>query len=244
MQRALTLYSTTVGKKVAMALSGAILLGFTIVHMAGNMNLFAGQEAFDGYAAKLREMPILLWTARIGLIFAFLTHVFAAAMLFFKNSAARSIPYKKKKDIARDYAAKTMYLSGPILFFYVLFHLAHMTFAQTFGLYEWSETSPYDNLVHGFQHWVIIAPYVLGVLALGLHLFHGIFSAFQSMGINHPQYNHLRRDLAIGLATLLTIGNLSFPFAVKMGYVRASDDAGASDFGESGSLPPLPIPLP
>jgi succinate dehydrogenase / fumarate reductase, cytochrome b subunit len=240
MQRALTLSSTTVGKKVAMALSGAILVGFTIVHMLGNLQLYEGKEVFDGYAEKLQSMKIVLWTARIGLLFAVLTHIVAAAALFFKNSAARQVAYAKKKDIARDYAAKTMYLSGPVLLFYILFHLAHMTLGQTAGLYEWTN-SPYDNLVHGFQYWPVIVPYVLGTLALGLHLFHGIFSAFQSLGVNHPQYNHLRRDLAIGLATLLTIGNLSFPVACKLGYVRASDDQGAADFGDSGSMPMLPI---
>ena len=146
----------------------------------------------------------------------------------------------RRSATSRDYAAKTMYLSGPVLLFYVLFHLAHMTFGVTAGYYEWTE-SPYDNLVHGFQHWPIIIPYVLGVLSLGMHLFHGIHSAFQSMGANHPKYNHLRHDLAIGIATLLTIGNLSFPVAVKMGQVRASDDAGAADFGDSGSIPTLPI---
>lgn len=244
MQRALTLYSTTVGKKVAMALSGAILVGFTIVHMAGNMNLFAGEEAFNGYAEKLHAMPALLWTARIGLIFAFLTHIVSAAMLWAKNSSARPVPYKKKKDIARDYAAKTMYLTGPTLLFYVLFHLAHMTAGKTFGLYEWQDGNPYANLVHGFQYWWIIVPYVLGVLSLGLHLFHGIHSAFQSMGANHPKYNHLRTDLAIGLATLLTIGNLSFPVAAKLGKFPIAGEDNSAEMGTSGSVPPLPIPLP
>ncbi len=242
MQRALTLYSTSVGKKVAMALSGAILVGFAIVHFAGNLNLYAGPEAFNGYAAKLREIPALLWAARLALLFAFGTHLVTYVALLLKNKHARPTAYAKKKDMAQDFASKTMYLTGPMLFFFVLYHLAHMTFGQTFGAYEWVEENPYDNLVHGFQQWPVVIPYVLGVLALGTHIFHGIFSAFQSIGANHPQYNHLRRDLAVGIATLITLGNLSYPISVQLGYVKASDAAAtAQDFGDSGTLPPLPI---
>lgn len=217
MQRALTLYSTSIGKKVAMALSGVILVGFTVVHLAGNINLYFGPEAFDGYAAKLREYMPLLWTARVVLLAAVSVHIVSAFQLFLKKRQARPVPYAKKKDVASDYATKTMYWSGPILLFYIAFHLMHMTFGVAMGLYEWNETSPYLNLVHGFQHWQIVLPYVLGVLALGTHLFHGIFSMFQSVGASHPKYDHLRRDLAIGLATLLTIGNLSFPASVMAG---------------------------
>lgn len=243
MQRALTLYSTSIGKKVAMALSGAILVGFAIVHFAGNMNLYAGPEAFNGYAAKLQEIKALVWIVRIALLFAFGTHFVTYVSLMVKNRQARPTRYAKKKDLAQDYASKTMYLTGPMLLFFVLYHLAHMTFGQTFGAYEWVEGNPYDNLVHGFQHLPVALPYVLGVLCLGLHIFHGIFSAFQSIGANHPKYNHLRRDLAIGIATLITIGNLSFPISVQMGWVKASDDAEtAVGFGDSGTVPPLPLP--
>jgi len=245
MQRALTLYSTTIGKKVAMALSGVILLGFTVAHLAGNMNVYLGQEALDGYAAKLREYPGLLWTARLALLFAVSVHIISAAMLFAKKRQARPVPYAKKRDIASDYAAQTMYWSGPILLFYILFHLAHMTFGVTVHLYEWTD-SVYLNMIHGFQHWQIILPYVLGVLALGTHLFHGIFSMFQSVGASHPKYDHLRRDLAVGLATLLTLGNLSFPVAVQLGWfneVPGVVDESAVDVaeGDADTNPPADL---
>jgi len=235
MQRALTLYNTTVGKKAAMAASGVILLGFTVGHLYGNLKAFWGAQAYNDYAAGLRDIPALLWGVRLALLFAVSVHIASAAMLWGRNRNARPDRYAKKKDLATDYAAKTMYLSGPILLFYILFHLAHLTFGgEIFGFqgedgagalfgidgYVFNRHNPYNNMVMGFQHWPVVVPYVLGVLALGTHLFHGIWSMFQSIGANHPKYNHLRRDAAIALAVFLTLGNLSFPIAVQLGYLE------------------------
>ncbi|MEM9067702.1 MAG: succinate dehydrogenase cytochrome b subunit [Myxococcota bacterium] len=229
MQKALTLYSTTIGKKAAMAASGVILLGFTVGHLTGNLKVYAGPEEYNEYARWLRTVPALLWGARFALIFSFLVHINSAFQLWRRKNEARPSRYAKKVDIATDYAAKTMYYSGPILLFYVVFHLAHLTFGgmlfgegPIFGIegYEWEPSNPYNNMVRGFQHWPVVVPYVLGVIALGIHLFHGIWSMFQTFGANHSKYNHLRRDLAIGLAALLTLGNLSFPIAVMAGYLE------------------------
>lgn len=240
MQRALTLYSTSIGKKVVMALSGAILAGFTVGHFLGNCNLYLGPEAFNGYAEKLASMPYLLWPVRALLLFSVTAHLVSAIMLMIRNRQARPQRYKVTKDQAQDYAAKTMYLTGPMLFFFIVYHLAHMTFGQTFGVYEWEPNNPYNNLVRGFQQWPVVIPYMLGVISLGLHLFHGIYSAFQSMGLSHPQYDHLRRDLAIGVATLITIGNLMFPIMVQLGKVAPSDAAADLEgFGDSGTINPL-----
>lgn len=239
MQRAVTLYSTTIGKKAVMAVSGAILFGFTIVHLIGNLNVYAGPEAFNGYAEMLHSMPKLLWTARIVLIGAVLAHILSAFLLWRTNANARPVAYAKKKNIADGYAKRTMYLSGPILLFFIVYHLAHLTFGQTFGLYQWNPESPYDNLVHGFQLWPVVIPYVLGNIALGFHLFHGIFSMFQSVGASHPKYDQLRRDLAVGMATLLTLGNLSIPAMVMANWVPATDDTIQFDVsGNPGGLVP------
>lgn len=229
MERALTLSKTTIGKKVAMAAAGVVMLGFSIGHLSGNLKAFAGAEAFNDYAAWLRTMPALLWTARIVLAGAFLTHTAAAYALWARNRAARPNRYAVKKDIATDYAAKTMYLTGPILFFYVLFHLAHLTLGglifgdgSLLGIegYTFDHQNPYNNMVSGFQHWPVIVPYAIGVIALATHLFHGIWSLFQTIGANHPKYNQLRRDLAIGLAVLIGVGYLSLPAAAWLGYLE------------------------
>ena len=220
MQKALTLYQTTIGKKAVMALSGLILFGFVIGHLLGNLQVYHGAYTFNSYANGLRNLPALLWIARFALIFAVLAHLRSAFELWSRNKAARPTPYARPpKDLATYYAAKTMYWTGPILLLFIAYHLAHLTGGWTGGLYPYDPTNPYNNLVHGFQHWYISAIYILGNLALGTHLFHGIWSMFQSIGANHPRYNHWRRYLAVGAAILITAGNLSFPIAVMAGFV-------------------------
>ena len=229
MERALTLTNTTIGKKALMAVSGVVMLGFTIGHLSGNLKAFASAESLNEYAEWLRSMPAVLWGTRLAIGGALVVHLWSAYSLWARNRGARTTRYAKKKDLATDYAAKTMYWSGPILFFYIVFHLMHLTLggmifgdSAMFGIegYVWEEGNVYNNMVRGFQHWLIFIPYVLGVLALGFHLFHGIWSAFQTVGLNHTRYNHLRRDLAIGLAVLLTVGFLSIPFAVLFGILE------------------------
>ena len=230
--KALTLYSTSIGKKAVMAVSGVIMLGFAVGHLSGNLKAYAGPEEFNEYSAWLHSIPALLWGTRLALLFAFTAHIASAFSLWTRNRAARKSRYQKKVDVATDYAAKTMYMTGPILLFYVLFHLAHLTLggklfgdAAMFGIegYTWEDSNPYNNMVRGFQHWPIVIPYVLGVLALGTHLFHGIWSMFQTFGASHPRYDQLRRDLAIGLAALLTLGFLSLPIAVQAGYLEPTN---------------------
>lgn len=229
MQRTVTLLNSSIGKKALMAASGVMLLGFTIVHLTGNLNAYAGPEKYNEYARWLRTMPLTLLAARIVLAGVFAVHVASAYSLWKRNSEARAGRYAKSVDLATDYAAKTMYYSGPILLFYVVFHLVHLTWggmifgdSNLLGIegYTWEVSNPYNNMVRGFQHWPVVIPYVLGTLALGVHLFHGIWSMFQSLGANHPKYNTYRRDIAIGIAALLTIGNLSFPVAVYFGYLE------------------------
>ncbi|HSN84753.1 MAG TPA: succinate dehydrogenase cytochrome b subunit [Polyangiales bacterium] len=213
MQRALTLHQTTIGKKVIMALSGVILVGFTFGHFLGNLNLYRGPEALNGYAEFLRSLPALLWTARVVLLFAVGAHIASAYSLWSRNRKARSSHYKNRKDLATDYAARTMYWSGPILLLYIIYHLLHLTILPA------HPGDVYRNVVEGFQNPLISGVYIVGNLALGFHIFHGIFSAFQTLGINHPRFNAYRRDLAIAICAVITIGNLSFPISVLAGLV-------------------------
>lgn len=234
MERALTLTKTTIGKKVLMALSGIMMLGFSVGHLSGNLKAFASAQAFNDYAAWLRTMPTLLWAARIGLLVAFGVHIASAASLWARNRAARPNRYAKKKDLATDYAAKTMYWSGPILFFYIIFHLAHLTLggaifgdSAVFGIegYTFDPHNPYNNMVKGFQYWPLVVVYALGVVSLATHLFHGIWSMFQTLGANHKRYNPFRRDVAIGLAVLLGVGFLSIPIAVQAELLEPTNQA-------------------
>lgn len=213
MQRALTLHQTTIGKKVIMALSGVIIVGFTIGHFLGNLNLYLGPEAMNGYAEKLQSLPPLVWGTRLVLLFAVAAHIWAAVSLWARNLKARGARYEKRKDLATDYAARTMYWSGPILFLFVVFHLLHFTILPA------HPGDVYRNVVEGFQIPVIAGVYIAGNVALGFHIFHGIFSAFQTLGASHPRYDTYRRDAAIAISATITIGNLSFPISVLAGLV-------------------------
>lgn len=213
MQRALTLHHTTVGKKVIMAISGFVIVGFTVGHFLGNLNLYLGPEALNGYAAKLHSLPALVWGTRLVLLVAFSAHIASAFSLWGRNRRARGSRYEKNKDLATDYAARTMYWSGPILLLYLVYHLLHFTILPA------HPGDVYRNVVEGFQNPLVAGVYVVGNVALGFHIFHGIYSAFQTLGANHPRFNSYRRDFAIALAALVTLGNLSFPITVLTGIV-------------------------
>jgi succinate dehydrogenase / fumarate reductase cytochrome b subunit len=215
----LKIHQTTVGKKAIMALSGIALFGFVLVHFAGNLTLYAGPEAMYNYAKGLRTVPALLWVARLGLLAAAVAHIVTSFQLTQRNKAARPQRYHQQKDLATNYAAKTMILSGPILAFYLLFHLAHLTFGVAPG-YEHDPYNVYNNVVQSFSIPWISAIYIAGNLCLGVHLFHGVWSLFQSLGLNHPRYNPLRRHAASAFAALITVGNVGFPVAVMLGLVQ------------------------
>lgn len=213
MQRALTLHQTTIGKKVIMALSGAVFVGFVIGHFLGNLNLYLGPEALNGYAETLKSLGPILWIARIVLLLALLVHVGSAFSLWSRNRAARKSRYKQHKDLATDYAARTMYWTGPILLLFIIAHLLHFTIVPAYP------GDVYRNVVEGFSNPLVASFYIAANVALGFHLFHGIYSAFQTLGANHPRYNSLRRDVAIAITAAITLGNISFPISVLAGFV-------------------------
>jgi succinate dehydrogenase / fumarate reductase cytochrome b subunit len=211
---------STVGLKIIMAVTGIILVGFLIVHFLGNALIFVGPEAINGYSAVLHRNQELLWVARLVLLSSIFLHIYAAFNLYAKNSSARPQRYKVKRDMATNYAAHTMMLSGPILLGFVLYHLAHLTFGFTPGPYAHSHDDVYSNLVHGFRIWWVAALYIGSMIALGGHLFHGTWSMFQSLGLNHPSYNLRLRRIALGITLLVVIGNISIPLTVLLGIVR------------------------
>ena len=128
MQKTLALYDTTIGKKAVMAVTGLVLYGFVIGHMLGNLQIFLGREAINAYAAFLKGTPALLWGTRIALLVSTVLHVHAAVSLVSRSAEARQAGYRSKKNAATTYAATTMKFGGPALLFFILFHLAHLTF--------------------------------------------------------------------------------------------------------------------
>jgi len=220
MQRALTLYQSSIGKKVAMAASGVVIVGFSIGHLLGNLQVYMGPEQFNGYAEALKSNLPLLWGTRTVLLLAFGAHIYTGIQLGLTKKAARPVPYKVAPSIEADVASKSMYLSGPFLLLFLIFHLLTLTLGVTFGALDFDAHDAYTNMVGGFGHWWVSVLYIAGMVALGLHLFHGVYSIFQSLGLNHPRYNAFRRDLAIGVATLVSLGNISFPVMVLTGWLH------------------------
>ena len=217
---ALSLTHTTIGKKVVVAITGAALFGFVVAHLLGNLLLFAGPEAMNAYAATLASQPALLWTARIFLLVAVVAHIGLTLQLAGRNAGARPRRYQhERKDRVTSPAAKTMAYSGPLLFAFIVFHLAHLTAGTTLGLYEHSSTDVYGNVVNSFRIWWISAIYIFANIMLGLHLFHGGWSLTQTFGLAHPKYDPLRKRLATGLAVFVAGGNCFIPIAVLLGLV-------------------------
>ena len=218
---AITFYGTTIGKKVAMAVSGLVVVGWLLAHMLGNVTIFAGREAVNHYAALLAENPALLWGQRFVVLAALGTHVHAALSLLAHNNSARPVAYSRRKDLATNYAALTMKYGGITLLLYLGYHLAHLTLGVSGAPFVKGDV--YNNLVLGFQNPLIAGFYVLAQCALGMHLFHGVWSLTQTLGLEHPKYNPLRKQVAIGLTGLIVGGFLSIPIAVQAGILQPVD---------------------
>ena len=214
------LLKSTIGLKIVMAASGIVLVGFLIAHFLGNALIFVGRDAINAYSAVLHKNQELLWVARLVLLAAILLHIYSSFQLYAKNQAARHQRYRVKRDLATNYAARTMMWSGPIVLGFLVYHLAHLTFGYTPGRYAHSHDDVYANLVRGFSIWWVASLYIASMLALSGHLFHGTWSMFQSLGINHPSYNLRLRRLALGITLLIVLGNISIPLAVLLGVVR------------------------
>jgi succinate dehydrogenase / fumarate reductase cytochrome b subunit len=220
-QKTLTLTDTTIGKKALLAVSGAVLFGFVIQHMLGNLQVFLGADVYNHYAESVKSNAALVWGVRSVLLVALVTHVILVVQLYTRSLAARPVGYRVKKNIATSYAAATMKYSGPALLLYILFHLAHFTFpGLSLGGHQFSPLDPYGNFVAGFQiPWVTLL-YVTANLLLGMHLYHGGYSLLQSLGMNHPRYNARARLAARGFAFLVTTGNVVMPIAVLVGVIH------------------------
>ena len=225
-------YRSAVGKKWVMALTGIGIIFFVLAHMVGNWKIFLpdidGVPDIDIYAEALRELlvPFLpshvaLWILRTGLIVAFLLHIHAAYSLTLMNRRARPEDYQGPRTyVAATYASRTMRWSGVIFAAFLLFHLADLTWGiQPMAPETWARGEVYANFVATFSRAPVTAFYVIAMILLGLHLYHGAWSMFQSLGINHPRFNNLRRYFAIGLAVLVTVGNAIMPLAVYFGFV-------------------------
>ena len=198
------LWGTMVGKKVVMAVTGIVLVGFVIAHMLGNLKIFLGAQAIDTYAAFLRTMgeplfpySVLLWVVRIVLLTCVALHITAAVQLTRMSRAARPHGYDTKESIATTYAARTMRWSAVIVVLFIVYHLLHLTGGVVgFQPGEFRDLSVYHNVVAGFSVWYVSLFYIVAMACLCLHLDHGIWSLLQTLGWNNARTTSTLRTLS------------------------------------------------
>jgi succinate dehydrogenase / fumarate reductase cytochrome b subunit len=216
-----SLYSTYVGKKYAMAVSGLVLMAFVLGHMIGNLKLYLGASDLDAYSRWLRTagepaLPreTLLWATRIVLLAALAVHLHAAYALTLVNRRARPVAYRSPRDyVAASFASRTMRWTGIIVAAFVVFHLLDLTWGTANPGFRTGD--PYHNVVASFQRTPVALVYVFANVALAVHLYHGAWSLFQSLGY----VNRWRRAFAVAFALAIGIGNVSMPLAVMLGVV-------------------------
>ena len=224
MNRLLNFYSSSIGKKAIMAITGLVLFGFVFGHMLGNLKIYQGAEKINAYAEFLREAgaPVfgpgeILWIARIILLLSVVLHIVTAVQLAWVNNQARPIGYKKKRYAEASYASRTMIWSGPIIAFFVIYHILHLTTGDVHPSFKPDDV--YQNLVIGFQVWYVSVFYIVAMLALGNHMIHGLWSMFQSLGLNDTGYDRPIRWFATLATAAVVVANISFPVSVLLGFV-------------------------
>ena len=211
--------SSTIGRKMVMAITGLVLIGFVVAHMVGNLLLYQGPDAINEYGHFLRTFlhGWGLWLARGGLVVAALLHIGSAVSLAREELAARPVRYRIWKAKQSTYASRTMRWSGVIVLVFLIYHLLHFTTGAAHP--DFVQGDVYHNVVTGFRAWPVALFYVVAMVLLGLHLRHGVWSLFQSLGVSHPRYLALAQGAAAVIATIVVLGNVSFPLSVLFGLV-------------------------
>jgi succinate dehydrogenase / fumarate reductase cytochrome b subunit len=222
--RAARFWEAPIGKKMVMAITGLILFGYVIGHLLGNLQIYsADHQQINRYAAFLHNPAnvIPLWVIRAALLAAVILHIVSAVQLWLQNRAARPLSYKKKADVPSSYAARTMRWSGVIVGAFIVFHILHLTVGSVLPIREIAPNEPdvRYNVIAGFQNPLVAGFYILAMILLCMHLYHGLWSMFQSMGFSHPRYTPLLKKGAALVAILIAIGNISIPIAVLTGFL-------------------------
>jgi succinate dehydrogenase / fumarate reductase, cytochrome b subunit len=217
--------------KVVMAVSGAVMLAYLVVHMLGNLKIFFGQQALDTYAAWLREVgepavPAngLLWVVRVVLLVSVVAHIVSATVLARRARRARPVRYAHRRPVSTGYAARTMRWGGVIILLFVIYHVLDLTTGTlnpngVHGGYVHGQV--YDNVVADFSRWYVTLAYTVAMVAMGLHVRHGIWSALQTLGRSSGPDQRRYKTIALVFAVVLTAGFLAVPFAVATGLVGA-----------------------
>ncbi len=218
--RAPNFWASTIGKKIVMAVTGVTMFGFVIAHLLGNLQVYEGPAKLNAYGAFLHSIGELLWPARIVLLICIALHIVATVQLALRNKAGRPVGYSRKQAIASSYASRTMYWSGPIVLAFIIFHLLHLTAGYIHPGAAYIEGDVYHNVVAGFQVWWVSVSYIVAISLLGLHLRHGLWSMFQTLGIHQPLHTAALKQAALIIALLIVLGYISIPISVLLGLVK------------------------
>jgi succinate dehydrogenase / fumarate reductase cytochrome b subunit len=223
LNRAIGFYQASIGKKVVMAVTGLILFGYVLGHLIGNLQIYlpatgvVATEPVNVYAHFLHSHDVMLWLVRTLLLVSVIAHITASIQLWRQKQAARPQGYVKKDDVPASYAARTMIWSGPIIAAFVIFHVLHLTSGSVLPIEEGNVRA---NVISGFQHPAVAIFYIIAMALLCMHLYHGLWSMFQSVGLSHPRYTPWLKKFAAGFAWFVAVGNISIPVAVLTGLLQ------------------------
>jgi len=232
MKRLAALYRTSVGKKIVAALTGMLLIAFLVMHAAGNLSVFSGTDAsgtpyIDLYAAFLASLggPLLpergfLWVFRLGLLAVLLLHLWSVITLARESRAARPLLYAKKRRLGSSLAAAWMLWTGLFLVLFIIVHLANLLLGRL-APFHYQAGAVYANLYHAFGVWYLAGFYLAGLGALALHLYHGVWSLFQTLGIDRPGRNRMLRRVAVTTTALIVCTFAAVPLSFLSGRMAA-----------------------
>jgi succinate dehydrogenase / fumarate reductase cytochrome b subunit len=219
-------WDSSVGKKQVMAVSGFIMLLYLVLHLWGNLKVFAGPQPLNTYADWLRTVgdPLfsnsqLLWLVRVVLAAALVLHIWAAWSVTRQDLAARPIGYAGRRNLESTYASRTMRWGGVIIALFIVYHVLDLT-TGTVHPAPFEAGNVYQNVVSGFRVWYVSLIYIVAMIAVALHLYHGVWSMFQTIGWNGPRLTHVWRGLATVIAVVIGLGNIAIPVAVLTGFVH------------------------
>lgn len=212
-------FRSNIGLKAVMAVTGLIMVGYLLTHVAANLLVFRGPELINKYSAVLHSQPAFLWTARVVLIVSLIGHIWSAVMLTRRDLAARPVGYAQRNPQASTFASRTIRWGGLVILFFLIWHILQFT-TGTVRPAAFVEGDPHGNVVRAFQVPWVVALYVVAMAAVGLHLFHGTWSAFRSLGLVKPSEHALRHRTSLIVAGLVWLGFTIIPLAIFAGVGR------------------------
>jgi succinate dehydrogenase / fumarate reductase cytochrome b subunit len=218
MNRLWLLWDSSVGKKVIMAITGLVMLAYLIIHVLANLLVFQGPGNINAYSAFLHGTGGALWVARLVLLMALVLHIVAAVQLSGRDLAARPVSYAAgRKPQVSTWASRSLRWGGALILLFLVYHILHFTVGTAHPGFV--EGNPYHNVMTGFRNPIVVVVYLVAMAAVGLHLYHGIWSSGRSLGMSPPSPNPLRRTVAMALALVIWLGFTIIPIAVYAGAI-------------------------